>query len=147
MEYQNQANLHLPCAYAVLSEEEMTYIEGGAFSINITQEQVATFAANLIFNTLYVLGRGTVDYVSTTIQNGRANGLSYVGIIDHQLNKMSPWSKVAATGLLCLGGYYVYTQVVGIVRNVAEIVKAIQNAYNQSQQPALEPSTMSLVAA
>lgn len=147
MEYQNQANLHLPCAYAVLSEEEMTYIEGGAFSINITQEQVAVLATNLVINTILVLGQGALNYVSTTFQNGSANGLSFFGTIDHQLGKMNTWSKIAAAGMLAVGGYYAYTQVVGMVRNVVEIVKALQNVYNQSQQPTVEPSTMSLVAA
>lgn len=146
MEYQNQTNLHLPCAYAVLSVEEMTYIEGGAFSINITQEQVATLAVNLVVNTVLVLGQGALNYVSTTFQNGSTNGLSFFGTIDHQLNKMNTWSRIAAAGMLAVGGYYAYTQVVGMVSNVVEIVKALQSAYNQSKQSTVEPTT-SLVAA
>lgn len=133
MEYNHQHMLQLPSAYAVLSEEEMTYTEGGAFSFNITPEQVTTFAINLTVNTVLLAGSFALDYFSNTIQNGYNDGLSASGIFSHQWNKMNTWSRVAACGLAVVGGYYAYTQVVGVVRNIMNIVEAVKLAYSQSK--------------
>ena len=133
MEYNHQRVLQLPSAYAVLSEEEMTYTDGGAFSFNITQEQVIVFAANVVVNTLYIMGQGAFEYFYSTFTNGYNDGLSVAGTISHQLGKMNTWSKVAACGLVVLGGYYVYSQVSGIVQSVMEIVNAFVSSFSQSQ--------------
>lgn len=133
MEYNHQHMLQLPSAYAVLSEEEMTYTEGGAFSFNITQEQVAAFAVNMAVNTILIVGSVSLEYFSNTIQNGYNDGLSISGIFSHQWNRMNTWSRVAACGLAVVGGYYAYTQVVGVVRNIMSIVEAFKLAYSQSQ--------------
>lgn len=129
MEYNHQRVLQLPSAYAVLSEEEMTYTDGGAFSFNITQEQVMAFTINLAVNTLYVLGQGAVEYFSNTVQNGLNDGLSFAGVLSHQWGKMNTWSKVAACGLAALGGYYVYLQVYSIVQSVKELVGAFKESF------------------
>lgn len=131
MEYNNQRMLQLPTVYAVLSEEEMTYIDGGAFSFNITQEQVAVFTINLAVNTLNLLGQGAVEYFSTMLQNGFNDGLSLYGILDHQWGKMNTWSKVAAGGLAVLGGYYVYVQVYSIVQSVKQLIGAFKETFAQ----------------
>lgn len=133
MEYNHQHMLQLPSAYAVLSEEEMTYTEGGAFSFNITQEQVAAFAVNVAVNTILIVGSVSLEYFSNTIQNGYNDGLSISGIFSHQWNRMNTWSRVAACGLAVVGGYYAYTQVVGVVRNIMSIVEAFKLAYSQSK--------------
>lgn len=133
MEYNHQRMLQLPSAYAVLSDEEMTYTEGGAFSINITPEQVTTFAVNLTVNTFLLVGSLALEYFSDTVQNGYNDGLSISGIFSHQWNRMNTWSKVAACGLAAVGGYYAYIQVVGIVRSVKELVGAFKTAYEQSK--------------
>lgn len=129
MEYNNQRMLQLPSVYAVLSEEEMTYTEGGAFSFNISQEQVMAFTLNLAVNALYTLGQGSVEYFATTIQNGLNDGLSLPGVLSHQWGKMNTWSKVAACGLAALGGYYVYLQVYSIVQSVKELVGAFKETF------------------
>ena len=41
MDHTYQRPLQLPAGYSVLSAEEMTYTEGGAFSINITPQPVS----------------------------------------------------------------------------------------------------------
>ena len=47
MDHTYQRPLQLPAGYSVLSAEEMTYTEGGAFSVNITPEQVLIFGRTL----------------------------------------------------------------------------------------------------
>lgn len=136
MEYNYQHTLQLPSAYAVLSVEEMTYTEGGAFSFNITQEQVTIFTLNLAVNTLYILGQGAFEYFSNTIQNGYNDGLSLGGTFAHQWGKMNTWSKFAACGLAVLGGYYVYAQVNGIVQSISELVNAFKSSFGQAEQQA-----------
>lgn len=131
MEYNYQHTLQLPSAYAVLSVEEMTYTEGGAFSFNITQEQVTIFTLNLAVNTLTLLGQGALNYFSNMIENGYNDGLSLMGTLDHQWGKMNTWSKVAAGGLAVLGGYYAYIQVVGIIQSVKELVNAFKTTFDQ----------------
>ena len=46
MDHTYQRPLQLPAGYSVLSAEEMTYTEGGAFSINITPQQVMAFGSD-----------------------------------------------------------------------------------------------------
>lgn len=147
MEYNHQRMLQFPSAYAVLSDEEMTYTEGGAFSFNITQEQVITFAVNLSVNTLLLFGSAALDYFSNTVQNGYNDGLTLSGTFSHQWGKMNTWSKVATCGLAALGGYYAYIQVVGIVRSLKELFGAFKTAFDQSkaeQQTLAQPALLTV---
>ena len=66
MEYTCQNPMRFPAAYAVVAEEEMVYIEGGAFTfnvgkyqvtVNIDQQQVLTFCTNVVVNYIRLLGQ------------------------------------------------------------------------------------------
>ena len=133
MEHTYQDTMLMPAAYAVLSEEEMTYVDGGAFSIQITPEQAAAFAINLAVNVTLILGQGAFQYAVSGIRNGVADGLGIVGTLDHFWGKLSPWSKVATVGLGLAGGLYVYNQVVGIVNSIKNLIDAIQSPSQQAQ--------------
>ena len=57
--YQNQ--MLLPASYTVLSEEEMTYIEGGAITASDATAAVLNFAINFAVNTIKTLGQGAFN--------------------------------------------------------------------------------------
>ncbi len=133
MEHTYQDSMRLPAAYAVLCEEEMTYLDGGAiysfdvgkYTVSVNTDVLAFYAMNLAVNTLYMLGQGALDMFSNTIKNGMADGLSLFGTLDHFWTGMNKWSKVATVGMGALGGYYAYTQVLGLVRSFKNLFNAI----------------------
>lgn len=127
MDHKYQSTMLLPASYAVLSEEEMTYIDGGAFSINITPQQVANIALNVFVNGLLVLGRGAFEQASALVQGGLDDGLTLDGIAVHFWSKLNGWSKAATIGLGVLGGVYVYGQVSSIVKSVKNLYDSIVN--------------------
>lgn len=149
MDHTYQTTLLMPASYAVLSEEEMTYVEGGAFSTNIDMKTVMFYAANFAINSLYVLGRGAFQQTVTMFQNGFADGMSAIGIADHFWNSLNGWSKAATVGLGALGGYYVYTQVVSIVRSIKNLVEALrpnQSTDSSADTAAADPTAQATAA-
>ncbi len=141
MDHMYQNPLQMPSHYAVLSEEEMTY-EGGGFSIEISQEQVIQFAANVVVNTISVLGRASFEYVVNTMKNGLADGLSVAGVVDHFWNRLNPWSKAITVGMVGIGTYYAGVQVYGLVRNVMSLIDSIKESFEASkaEQAAAQPA-------
>ena len=144
MDHTYQRPLQMPACYNVLSAEEMTYTEGGAFSLNITPEQAAVFGMNVVVNFIGLMGRYAFQYTVNGIQNGLADGLSLDGVLTHYWGKLNTWSKVATIGLASLGGYYVYTQAVGIYRSVKNLVDSIKQTMNDqnAQEAALQPTVV-----
>lgn len=56
MEYTTSSGaLAMPAHYALVPQEEMVYLDGGAL-FNITQEQVIQFGVNVLVNGLMFLG-------------------------------------------------------------------------------------------
>lgn len=154
MDHTYQRSLQMPACYNVLSEEEMTYTDGGAFSISITPEQVIGFGMNVAINLLGVMGRYAFQSAVSGMQAGLNDGLSVGGVVGHYWGKLNTWSKIATVGLAGLGGYYAYVQAVGIYRSLKNLFDAFKNTFDQiradqqaqqeAQQQALAPT---LVAA
>ena len=87
MDHKYQSTMLLPASYAVLSEEEMTYVDGGAFKINITPQQVGNIALNITVNALMLLGKGAFEQGLTIVQGGLDDGLTLDGIALHFWNR------------------------------------------------------------
>lgn len=145
MDHTYQHPMRMPACYNVLSEEEMTYTEGGAFSI--TPEQVLTFGMNVTVNLLGMMGRYAFQYTVSGIQNGLADGLTVGGVLGHYWGKLNTWSKVASIGLAGLGGYYAYVQAVSLYQSIKNLYIGIRDAINESknqqaqqEQAALQPT-------
>ena len=117
MDHTYQRPLQLPAGYSVLSAEEMTYTEGGAFSINITPQQVMAFGINVTVNLLGLMN----------------DGLGVGDAIGHYWGKLNTWSKVATIGMAGLGGYYAYCQARSIYLSIKNLVDAFKNTYNEIQ--------------
>ena len=133
MDHTYQRPLQLPAGYSVLSAEEMTYTEGGAFSINITPEQVLTFGMNVVVNLAVVTGRYAFQSAVSGMQNALNDGLSVGDAVGHYWGKLSTWSKVASIGLAGLGCFYGYLQARNAYLSIKNLVLAFKNSIDQYQ--------------
>ena len=124
MDHPNQTML-LPASYAVISEEEMTYLDGGqsiylgsAFNHDIyfNTDQFATFCQNAAINLFVLMTNYSFRYIAGRVQSGLSNGLSLSGTFYHTWDKMNTWSRIASVGVAGLAGIYVYSQAVNIIR-------------------------------
>lgn len=139
MEHTYQSPMMLPAAYAVLSEDEMIYIEGGEFSFavgdhtvtvrpEILAQQVAYYTTNIIINGMYLLGQGYVQQVTRTLITGLSDGLTLGGTIAHSWNKLNGWSKAGSIGLSALGGLYIYVQIATLAQGIQDLLGAISGS-------------------
>ena len=131
MDHTYQRPLQLPAGYAVLSAEEMTYTEGGAFSINITPQQVMAFGMTVTINLLGVMGRYAFQGAVSGMQNALNDGLDVGDAVGHYWGQLNTWSKVASIGLAGLGGYYAYCQARSIYLTLKGFVTELKDAVNQ----------------
>ena len=134
MDHTYQSTMLMPASYAVLSEEEMTYLDavevghfffrenrigGGAdynfnvgkYTVTFHPEVLVTYAMNVVVNGVYMLSQGSFQYFINTFKEGLSDGLSLPGVVKHNWNRMNTWSRVATVGMAGLGGYYAYAQV------------------------------------
>ena len=133
MDHTYQRPLQLPAGYSVLSAEEMTYTEGGALSINITQEQVMAFGMNVAVNLLGMMGRYAFQSAFSGMQNALNDGLSVGDAVGHYWGKLNTWSKVASIGMAGLGGYYAYIQARSIYLSVKNLVTSLKESIDEYQ--------------
>ena len=133
MDHTSQSAMLMPASYAVLSEEEMTYLDGGAdysfnigdYTVTLHPEVLGAYAMNLVVNTFYMLGQGAFQYTVNTFKEGLMDGLTVGGVIKHNWNRMNNWSRAATVGMSVLGGYYVYVQAVGSYKSLKNLFGAI----------------------
>ena len=128
-----EKKLMMPANYNVMTEEEMTYTEGGAFSINITPQQVMAFGLTVTVNLLGVMGRYAFQGAVSGMQNALNDGLGVGDAVGHYWGRLNPWSKVATIGLAGLGGYYAYCQARSIYLSVKNLVIAFKNTFDEYQ--------------
>lgn len=132
----HQSTMQLPAAYAVLSYDEMTYLDGGTelvlgrafgYEVTLDTEEFATFWMTVAANLFYVAASTSFSYLVGVAESGYKNGLSPAGIFYHNWNKMTNSSKVAAVGMVGLAGFYAYSQAVSIFRSLRNLYDAIVN--------------------
>lgn len=133
MDHTYQRPLQLPAGYSVLSAEEMTYTEGGAFSINITPQQVMAFGINVTVNLLGMMGRYAFQSAFSGMQNALNDGLTVGDAVGHYWGKLNTWSKIATIGLAGLGGYYAYSQARSIYLSLKNLVDAFKSTIDEIQ--------------
>lgn len=137
MDHPYQTTMQLPAAYAVISEEEMTYLDGGteivlgqAFGHQLTldTQEFATFCASLMVNAMYYTMNACFSYVTGLLQSGRKNGLTLSGTVAHTWGKLdTTWSKVATVGAVGIAGFYAYAQARSIVLTLKNLYDEIVN--------------------
>ena len=80
MDHTYQSTMLMPASYAVLSEEEMTYLDGGAdynfnvgkYTVTFHPEVLVTYAMNVVVNGVYMLSQGSFQYFINTFKEGDA---------------------------------------------------------------------------
>lgn len=108
MDHLYQTTMLLPASYAVISEEEMTYLDGGkeillgnvfGYDITFNTDQFVIFCQSALVNALLLGGSYSLSYFKNTIVSGANNGLSPAGTFYHTWDKMNGWSKLALFGM------------------------------------------------
>ena len=135
MEFTCQDSMRLPAVYAVLSEDEMVYIEGGALALNITPEQVAQFSTNVVVNLIRLLGQGAISYATSSIQNAHNDGLSTMGALRHYWGRQNTFGKAMTVVVVGFAGVYVYYQVVSLINSFLSIYNDMKSIYNGTSTP------------
>ena len=132
MEYTTSSGMiAMPAHYALVPQEEMVYLEGGAL-FNITQEQVIQFGINVLVNGLMFIG-GTfftagVSMVGNTFLGTTAtSGGKIMKDFFSSLNR-SQWGFLAIASVL--GGLYGLTMAAYYYNSLIDpLVKAFQDAF------------------
>lgn len=137
MDHPYQTSMQLPAAYAVITEEEMTYLGGGSdivlgqafgYRLVLDTDQFLTFCANVVGNFGYYLLGASFSYVTNIFESGAKNGLSIAGSVAHAWNRLeTPGSRIGAVGLTGLAGVYVGLQAVSIFRSLRNLYDAVFN--------------------
>ena len=136
MDHLYQTTMLLPASYAVISEEEMTYLDGGrviqlgtvfGYDISFNTDQFAIFCKSAAINAFLLATSYSFSYIKNTTLSGLNNGLSASGTFYHTWDKMNGWSKLALFGMGTLAGYYAYGQVVSLIRTVKNLYNDLVN--------------------
>lgn len=137
MDHPHENMMHLPASYAVLSEEEMTYLDGGkqivlahfgTKDLLLDTEVFHEFLISVAVNSGVMLTAASFNYISNLWQAGTNNGLSAGGTFHHTWDKLAtPWSRIAAVGVASLAGVYVYSKAMSVYRNVKSIYENLSN--------------------
>ena len=124
MEYTTSSGaLAMPAHYALVPQEEMVYLDGGAL-FNITQEQVIQFGVNVLVNGLMFLGGAFFSAgVGTTIKSGGKIMKDFFSSLNG-----SQWVMLGITGLL--GGFYGLSLASYYYMQLVDpLIKAFQDAF------------------
>lgn len=149
MEYTCQNPMRFPAAYAVVAEEEMVYVEGGAFTfnvgkyqvtVNIDQQQVLAFCTNVVVNYIRLLGQAAFTNAVNGLQAARADGLSTKGAVQYFWKNQGTFGRVATVVAGGFAGYYLYVQAVNIYYAAVSLYNDLKTAYEQSMTPQLIPT-------
>ena len=133
--------MHLPASYAVLSEDEMTYLDGGkeivlaSFgnkSLVLDTDEFNQFLVSVAVNFGVMMTAASFSFLSNTWQSGKNNGLSPSGTVHHTWDKLAtPWSRFAAIGIVGLAGVYAGMKAIDAVRTIKGVYDSVVSALPQ----------------
>ena len=136
MEHPYQNTMLLPASYAVITEEEMTYLDGGkeillgsvfGYDITFNTDQFVIFCQSALVNAFILASSYSFSYIKNTTVSGLSNGLSPAGTFYHTWDKMNGWSKLALFGVGTLAGYYAYGQVKSLINMAKSLYNDLVN--------------------
>ena len=129
--YQNQ--MLLPASYTVLSEEEMTYIEGGAITASDATAAVLNFAINFAVNTIKTLGQGAFNAAWNGMKEMHDDGLSITGSVKHYWGRQTPAGTAGTVVIGSFAAIYAYAQTMQIINTAVAIYRDIKAIYEQTK--------------
>lgn len=136
MDHPYQSTMQFPAAYAVITEEEMTYLDGGreitlfrgfGHELTLNTQQFAVFCTAVAINGLYMMSSTSFKYLANVAQTGYNSGLGLTGTFFHVWDKMDTWSRMASVGVAGLAGFYAYTQVKSIIGSLKNLYDTVFN--------------------
>lgn len=137
MDHPNQNTMLLPASYAVISEEEMTYLEGGStitlgrafgYEFTLDTDQFLTFCSNVLTNAAAYMFSASYSYVVNLLQSGLSNGLSLRGTVLHVWGKQeTTWGKIATIGVTGMAGVYLGAQIYSAYTMIKSLYDSIVN--------------------
>ena len=127
----------MPAAYSVISAEEMTYIDGGAFTLP-TLDDALVFGVSVTFNLVRMIGEIAFSNTIDGLKNMHNDGLSLTQSVKHYWNNQTNYGRVATVVVGTFAGYYVYTKAMQIFNTVKNMYTDFKNAYEvtKAQQAA-----------
>ena len=135
MEYiTSSGTIAMPAHYALVPQEEMVYLEGGAL-FDISKEQILQFGVNVVVNGLNIIGGFcfsagvsmlTYALVGTTSTSGRK-------LLNDFFSSLNPYQWVAFGVTATLGTAYGVSRAIYYYNTLIDpLVKAFQQAYAEA---------------
>lgn len=129
MELTYQSQMLMPASYAVLSEEEMTYIEGGA--LTELQASALNFGINVVVNSVRMLGRGALTSAMNGLQEMRDDGMGLTTSVQYFWDGQNTRGKVSAVVMGSFAGFYAYLWARQTINTIVSIYQEVKAAYQQ----------------
>lgn len=129
--YQNQ--MLMPASYTVLSEEEMTYIEGGAITVSNATAAVLNFAINFAVNTIKTLGQGAFNAAWNGMKEMHDDGMGLTTSVRYFWDGQNTRGKVSAVVMGSFAGFYAYLWARQTINTVVSVYKDIKAIYEQTK--------------
>lgn len=153
MDHTYQHELQLPKQYSALSEEELTYLDGGEYSfdiwrftVSIHPEYLGETLLTMAMNFGYVLGMGITTAAINGVIKGHNDGLSFPQTVRHFWNRQNTAGRVAALAIgIPLGGYYTITYGMQIYSDISSIITEFK-AYRANKAAAAAGETVEAAA-
>ena len=131
MELTYQSPMRMPAAFTALSEEEMTYTQGGAMTE--MQAAVLNFGINVVVNSVRMLGRGALNSAMSGLQEMHDDGMGLTTSIQYFWDGQNTRGKVSAVVMGSFAGFYAYLWARQTINTVVSIYQQIKEIYQQSK--------------
>lgn len=131
MELTYQSAMVMPASYAILTEEEMTYTEGGA--LTEMQAAVINFGINVAVNWVKMLGQGALNSATTGLKEMHDDGMGLATSIQYFWDGQNTRGKVSAVVMGGFAGFYAYVWARQTINTVVSIYQQVKEIYQQSK--------------
>lgn len=142
MELTYQNAVRLPSSYCALTEEEMTYVDGGRISITVHPEALIPMLTNMAVNLTYMLAAGAFTSVVNGVVKGYRDGLSPAQTLTHFWGRQNTGGKVASVFVGALAAGYAGLQIRSLYLTAKELMEAVQNANQPQPAPEAVPQAV-----
>ena len=128
----------MPAAYAVISADEMTYIDGGAlqigsYLIEFHPENLFTAAVNFTVNFAQLMGKAALTAAVGGLLLMHEDGLTLSQSVSYYWDGQNKAGKAATVAVGALAGWYGAMQAIQIYNTVKSIFIEFKNAYAQTK--------------
>lgn len=128
----------MPAAYAVISADEMTYIDGGAlqigsYLIEFHPENLLTAAVNFTVNFAQLMGKAALTAAVGGLLLMHEDGLTLSQSVSYYWDGQSKAGKVGTVVVGGLAGWYGILKGIQIYNTAKSLYIELKNAYEQTK--------------